>query len=254
MFTQHLLFDLDDTLIHCNRHFISTRDKFSEYVINLFDGHPVTKQMLLDTQNQVDIVGVEKFGLGRNRFPESLVETYRLMSAKYGRPASEKEENEIRTIGFSVYEYEVELYPYAMETLQVLKEQGHHLYLYSGGDYEIQTQKVLNAGLDMIFPEDRRFITEHKNTLSLKKIIKQRLFQPQTTWVIGNSPRSDIRPALELGLHAIHLPDQFGWDYDQVQIDVPAKRQYTVLSSIRDVPDAIRQAAGEEGTQHEDLG
>lgn len=254
MLAQHLLFDLDDTLIHCNRHFISTRDKFSEYVVELFDGYPVDKQMLLDTQNQVDIAGVQKLGLGRTRFPESLVETYRLVSAKFGRATAEHEENEIRSIGYSVYDYEVELYPYAMETLQVLKEERHHLYLYSGGDFQIQTQKVLDAGLDMIFPEDKRYITEHKNTLSLKKILKEASLRPQSTWVIGNSPRNDIRPALELGLHAIHLPDQFSWDYDQVEIDIPAKGHFTVLPSIKDVPDTISQAVGGEAKKHEDLG
>ena len=33
----------------------------------------------------------------------------------------------------------------------------------------------------------------------------------QRTWMIGNSPKSDINPALEAGLHAVFVPHHNTW-------------------------------------------
>lgn len=222
--------------------------------MGLFKNYPIEREIVDQTQQQIDIAAVKQRGLGKNRFPESLVQTYRLMCNKYGKPIIKQEEQELLELGHAVYDFDVELYPDAMPAIRKLKEQGHELYLYTGGDYQIQTQKVLDAGLDGIFPETRRFICEHKNTLSMKKILRQGNFRRESTWMIGNSARNDIRPALELGLHAIHIPDEFGWDYDNVELDIPAKGHFHVLKSIREVPDVISQALKGERGRSEYLG
>ncbi|WP_018131174.1 DUF188 domain-containing protein [Effusibacillus pohliae] len=245
MSTQHILLDLDDTLIHCNRHFTWTREKFLNRMMELFKDYPLDRKLVDATQQQIDVAGVEQKGLGKNRFPESLVQTYRLMCAKYGKQPSKQEEKELFELGHSVYDFAVELYPHALSTLEKLIERGHELYLYTGGDRQIQTQKVINAGLEAIFPEERRFIFEHKNTLMLKKIMQKHRFDPNRTWMVGNSARNDIRPALELGLHAIHIPDAYGWEYDRVELDIPAKGHFHVLKSIKEVPDVIEQSIRE---------
>ncbi|MFC4769627.1 HAD family hydrolase [Effusibacillus consociatus] len=254
MKTQHILLDLDDTLIHCNRHFTLTREKFLDHMMVLFQDYPIDRDLVDKTQQQIDVAGVEQKGLGKNRFPESLVQTYRLMCGKYGKTPNKQEEKEIFQLGHSVYDFEVELYPDALSTIEQLIRQGHELYLYTGGDFKIQTQKVLNAGLDGIFPEERRFICEHKNTLILKKILRRENLDPSHTWMVGNSARNDIRPALELGLHAIHIPDAYGWEYDHVELDIPAKGHFHVLKSIREVPDVIAESLKGDHTRRENLG
>ncbi|WP_200760201.1 HAD family hydrolase [Effusibacillus dendaii] len=247
--SQHILFDLDDTLIHCNKHFTLTRELFLDLMMSLFQDFPVERSLIDKTQEKIDMAGVEKWGLGKNRFPDSLVQTYRLMCQKYGKIPEQKEEARILELGHSVYDFDIELYPYAMNTLEKLIKQGHDLYLYTGGDFQIQTQKVLEAGLDVIFPEQKRFIYEHKNTKVLRHILTRYNFHPQKTWMVGNSARSDIRPALETGIHAIHIPDEFGWKYDRVELDVPAKGEFHVLRSIADVPDVIAEIAGRGANQ-----
>lgn len=254
MQTQTILFDLDDTLIYCSNYFIWTREKFLNYILELFHGYPIKREVVSDTQKQVDVASIEAKGLGKDRFPESLVETYRLMCAKYGKPVKKEEELNVFELGHSVYEYEVKLYPHALSTLKNLIDKGHDLYLYTGGDYSIQTQKVYDAGLDRFFPENKRFVYEHKNTLVLKQILRQRKFNEQKTWMIGNSARTDIRPALELGMHAIYIPDQFGWEYDHVELNIPAKGHFLKLESIQAVPSVIEESIQGDREKRENLG
>jgi putative hydrolase of the HAD superfamily len=237
---QHLLFDLDDTLIHCNRFFNEAREEFLHAMADFFRNYDLDLKMVDETQHRIDLSGIVEHGLGKNRFPESLVATYRLMCDKHGKKPDEREEKELLSIGYGVYVKPVELYPHALETLLKLKNEGHELYLYTGGDYEIQTSKVKRAGLEEIFPAHRRFISEHKNRSVLQNILESQNLRREHTWMIGNSARNDIRPALEEGIHAIHLPDKGGWAFDQADLNVPVRGKFHTLETIKHVPAVIR--------------
>jgi putative hydrolase of the HAD superfamily len=50
-----------------------------------------------------------------------------------------------------------------------------------------------------------------KTESAYKEIVAKYEFEPQTTWMIGNSPKSDINPALAAGIHAILVPHQMTW-------------------------------------------
>jgi putative hydrolase of the HAD superfamily len=237
---QFILFDLDDTLIHCNRFFNEARREFLDAMERMFAEYPISRQMVDETQQRIDLSGIEQFGLGKHRFPESLLSTYRLMCEKYGKKPLQHEEEELLSIGYGVYTKEVELYPHAQETLELLRDEGHELYLYTGGDSEIQNSKVQRAGLDQIFPPQRRFISEHKNRDVLSRIIRENQFDREHTWMIGNSARNDIRPALLEGIHAIHLPDKGGWSFDEADLNVPVMGKFHTLESLANVPPIIR--------------
>lgn len=244
---QYLLFDLDDTLIHCNRFFNEARSEFLAAMGDFFQAWNPDMKMIEETQHTVDLSGIENHGLGKNRFPESLVSTYRLFCDKFGKEPNRQEEETLLAIGYGVYTKPVELYPHAHETLRSLCEAGHELFLYTGGDQEIQTAKVLNAGLQEIFPAHRRFISEHKNRDVLARIIAMNELDREHTWMIGNSARNDIRPALEEGIHAIHLPDSGGWSFDHADLNVPLKSRFHTLDTILHVPGVIHKHIEEFG-------
>jgi putative hydrolase of the HAD superfamily len=48
----------------------------------------------------------------------------------------------------------------------------------------------------------------------------------ETTWMIGNSPRSDINPAIAAGLHAVymHHPNTWVLEHDHLAQPVPPQR------------------------------
>ena len=236
---QILFFDLDDTLIHCNKYFNEILSRFADWMIARFQG--TTRDEVLEKQVEFDLAGVRKVGFVKDRFPESLVETYDYYSAVTGRETSAEERERLFKLGQSVYEFpNIEPYPHAWETLERLKEEGHELYLYTGGETAIQRKKVKQMGLDAFFG-DRVFISSHKTTEVLESILSREKFDRVKTWMIGNSIRTDVVPALEPGINAIHIPAISEWQYNVVDISVRPKRAFLRLKSLLEVPPAIRQ-------------
>jgi putative hydrolase of the HAD superfamily len=54
--------------------------------------------------------------------------------------------------------------------------------------------------------------------------------------MIGNSPKSDINPALAAGLHAVFLPHDFTWVLEDEAVAVPAPGQHLLeLAAFADL-------------------
>jgi putative hydrolase of the HAD superfamily len=61
-------------------------------------------------------------------------------------------------------------------------------------------------------------IREHKTTDALRSILRDlKIDDPKTVWMIGNSMRSDINPALEAGANAIFVDVENPWEFDVVE-------------------------------------
>jgi len=50
--------------------------------------------------------------------------------------------------------------------------------------------------------------------------------EPETTWMVGNSPKSDINPALAAGINAVFVPHDNTWILEH--------------ESVNEVPDGLR--------------
>lgn len=238
MTPQTILFDLDDTLVHCNKYFDMVIEQFLDVMLTWFHGHDLTAKQIKETQIEIDMAGIHKHGLIPERFPQSFVETYRHYADLLGRTPSEEEERFVYRLGHTVYEQSVEPYPYMEETLQTLAAAGHRLVLYTGGDETIQRKKVSDAGLERYFG-DRIFVTLHKDVGFMKSIVASQRFDPSVTWMIGNSVRTDVIPALEAGLNCIHIPAVNDWHYNLGEVTAVPQGEFLRLPSLRDVPPAI---------------
>jgi putative hydrolase of the HAD superfamily len=54
--------------------------------------------------------------------------------------------------------------------------------------------------------------------------------------MIGNSPRSDINPALQAGLHAVFIPHAFTWVLEHETVnEPPAGRRLLQLASFSEL-------------------
>jgi putative hydrolase of the HAD superfamily len=179
-------------------------------------------------------------GFKSDHFPQSFVESYRYFADVTGRRNSPLEEDALWRLGMSVYELDTEPYPYMQETLEYLKKEGHELHLYTGGEPLIQNRKIERFELARYF-DDRIYIRRHKNNEALEGILQQGSFDRDHTWMIGNSIRTDVVPALTAGLHAIHMKSEMEWQYNVIQIDVPARGAFLTLSQLSDVPPAITE-------------
>jgi putative hydrolase of the HAD superfamily len=235
---QTILFDLDDTLIHCNKYFDNVIDQFAQIMASWFNDFDLKAEDIKQKQLEIDLIGVNLHGFLANRFPESFVETYRWFSSHYKRLMLQKEEDLLLQLGHTVYEFIVEPYPHMTETLDILASSGHQLYLYTGGDASIQMKKVQDTGLAAYF-QDRIFITVHKDNQFMESLLHTHSFDRSHTWMVGNSIRTDVLPALHAGIHSIYIPAPLEWQYNVVDIDIAPKGAFYQLPSLQEVPDAI---------------
>ncbi|NEW07026.1 HAD family hydrolase [Paenibacillus sp. SYP-B3998] len=236
---QTILFDLDDTLIHCNKYFDFVIDQFVDLMLTWFSGHALTPQDIKQKQLEIDLAGVQIHGFMPDRFPKSFVETYQWFSTHYNRPTSATEKSWLMQLGHTVYEYTVEPYPQMNETLELLQNSGHKLFLYTGGDASIQMKKVRDSGLQTYF-NDRIFVTVHKTKEFMETLLHEQRFDRRHTWMIGNSVKTDVLPALHAGIHSIHIPVPQDWEYNTGKIDIAPKGAFYQLASLKEVPTTIQ--------------
>ncbi len=233
---QNILFNLDDTLSYCNRYFNLVIDEFADQMMAWFDS--ITERDIKQKQLQLDVALISEHGLKSDRFPESFVGTYKYYCDLTGREKKKDEIQYLRELGFKVFEIPVEPIPSMNETLQRLKEEGHKLYLHTGVDEANQLRKISQLELTTYF-EHRIFISEHKDTTALSDILKTIKADPNVTWMVGNSLRTDIVPALEMDIHAIYIPAENEWQYNIVEINVEHSSAFITVDSLQEVPDVI---------------
>ncbi|MFB0843864.1 HAD family hydrolase [Paenibacillus oleatilyticus] len=236
---QTILFDMDDTLLYCNKFFDMVIDQFADQMEAWFHGYHLSIGEIKKKQSEIDLERVLVSGFAPDHFPQSFVDTYEYYTDLTGRSKNEVEVKRLIELGASVYGHSIEPYPYMEETLRMLQEDGHMLHLYTGGDPTVQMRKVKEAGLERFFG-NRIYVTRHKNAEYLDGLIRANGFDRNNTWMIGNSLRTDIIPALKAGIHAIFMPAELEWAYNQVEVDVEPAGAYFTLSSLRYIPETIR--------------
>jgi putative hydrolase of the HAD superfamily len=235
---QTLIMNLDDTLIHCNKYFEQSKMEFVELIKKWFI--TIRAEKIKQKQLELDLKSVKEHSLDSSKYPDILVSTYLHFCKKYGKGLKVEEIELIRKIGHSVFEIEVEPYPYMYEVLSKLREDGHILYLFTGGDKRNQMRKITQLGLQSYF-NDRIFIFEHKNSKTLEQVLKKIHSDKKFTWMIGNSLRTDIKPALDLGINAIHIPSKIEWSYNIVDIDMNPRGTLSELPSLLQLPDFLSE-------------
>ncbi|HZD92623.1 MAG TPA: HAD hydrolase-like protein, partial [Candidatus Sulfotelmatobacter sp.] len=104
---------------------------------------------------------------------------------------------------------ELEIIAVVPETLDYLNKNGHHLLIMTKGNITEQSGKVERSGLKEYFAAVE--IVAEKNAPTYQEIIAKYQFDPETTWMVGNSPKSDINPAMAAGINAVFVPHDMTW-------------------------------------------
>jgi putative hydrolase of the HAD superfamily len=232
------MFDLDDTLVYCNKYFHFILDRFADEMMDWFGTAGITRADIAAKQTEIDIAGVQILGFKSEHFPQSFIDTYRHFQQLTGRAPSPLDEEKLWKLGNSVYELQVEPYPMMEETLESLAGNGHELHLYTGGDVLIQYKKIESMRLERYFG-DRIYVRQHKNTEALEQILSAGAFDRANTWMIGNSVRTDVLPAVRCGINAVYLKQEAEWTYNVLPIDAEPSAALLTLTALPQVPPAI---------------
>ena len=75
-----------------------------------------------------------------------------------------------------------------------------------------------------------------KHADAYRQLVRDRSMHPPATWMIGNSPKSDVNPALEAGLNAVFVPHAHTWVLEKEEIRETPGRLLVVerFSALRD--------------------
>jgi putative hydrolase of the HAD superfamily len=211
-----LLIDADDTLWENNVYFERAIASFISYL----DHQVHTPDEVREHLNHCEHATIAAHGYGLRSFRRSLVDCFEQLS---NSAVTDEQHQQILSFTNAIADHQIELLPRVAETLAELSTR-HRLILVTKGDPTEQTGKLHRSGLAPHF-NAVEVLPEKHNEAYLALAAHHRC-DATTTWMIGNSPRSDINPALGAGLHAIFIPHSFTWILEHETVNQPPSGQH----------------------------
>ncbi|HVO97539.1 MAG TPA: HAD hydrolase-like protein [Bryobacteraceae bacterium] len=196
-----LIFDADDTLWENNIYFEHAFDDFCGFL----DHSELTPKQIRDVLNEIELVNAKVHGYGSKSFGRNLQQAYHHLAQREIRP---DDLEHVMSLAERILMQPLEVIEGVEETLAELAGR-HDLTLFTKGHPEEQRLKVDRSGLGHFFAH--LGIVKEKDAAAYHKLVEERGFDPRDTWMIGNSPKSDINPALEAGLNAVLVPHPHTW-------------------------------------------
>lgn len=225
MARQMLLIDADDTLWENNVLFEKTIARFIERLEHL--GY--TPEYIRHILNETERRNVRQHGYGVRTFRRSLEDTYLKLA---GNMARREIVQEIEQMAAELEATPPQIVEGVPETLVYLAKH-HRLILLSKGEQAEQTAKVERSGLQNYF-DAIEIVLEEKSPAIYERLVAQFRIVKSNGWMVGNSPRSDINPALQAGLNAVLIPHSSTWQADKAELESGAGK-LIILSAFRDL-------------------
>src|SRR6266478_3389253 len=143
----------------------------------------------------------------------SIVEPYGYTRAYIRHILNETERKNIRQYGYGVRSFERSL----EETYIKLAD---------------QAAKVERSGLQGFFEFIE--IVPEKDPQTYGGLVHKHKIVKTHGWMIGNSPRSDINPAMQIGLNAVYIPHQHTWTLEHEPV-VAGSGKLVILPAFREL-------------------
>ena len=203
-----VIFDGDDTLWETQILYIRAKKRFYKLMERLgFDPTEVEARF-----ERIDFDNVQLYSFSKERFPTSMSDTYQVLSGDYNKVVDENINKLMKSIGYSAFEKKPRVFSGVTEVLVTLRAMQLKIILATKGDQEVQEEKISFSNLRSYF--DHVYIFPEKGTRDLRRIVNECNLDPKISWSIGNSMRSDINPALKIGMRAIWIPKRT-WGFEE---------------------------------------
>src|SRR2546429_8239766 len=217
----HLIMDADDTLWENNIYFEQAIHSFMTFL----DHSRLSREEVRAVLDEIERL----MGYGSANFTKSLVETYRRLAEK---DLQEKDIEQVRRFGEQIRAQPLQLLEGVKETLAYLSPR-HDLFLLTKGDSEEQKLKVERSGIEGYFRQV--VIVPEKDVAIYHRVVSELQLAPKRTWMVGNSPRSDINPALAAGLNAVYIPHPHTWRLEHEEVQNTGEGRLLMLSAFAEL-------------------
>ncbi|MCH2095393.1 MAG: HAD family hydrolase [Rhodobacteraceae bacterium] len=222
-------FDADDTLWHNERFFKLTQQRFADLLADHAEPEQLGTALIAAERRNLG-----HYGFGIKGFVLSMIET--AIEVTEGRvPASVIAE--VIQAGREMLQHPIELLPHAQETLAAFAG-SHHLVLITKGDLLDQERKLAQSGLGDMF--DAVQIVSDKTVATYAEVFGRTPGGVDAAMMVGNSMKSDVRPAIEAGGWGVFVPQDLAWDFENAEAPEGAPR-YREIRHLGDLPDLVAE-------------
>lgn len=209
-----VLVDFDDTLVDTAPRFQRARRELFTLLVDLgFDEELVRRTH----HDEIDPVMRDRFGLGPQRLEHAFRATYEHLVGSAGLAFDESIALRCAQMGGTV----AGTPPLLNGSLDALRRLAHELptALYTqSGDAAYQLACIRECGVLDVVTHERVRITDRKTAEQFRSTIAEfGVADPARVWMVGNSLRSDINPALAAGANAILVEQEEPWEFDIVE-------------------------------------
>lgn len=226
---QNLLIDADDTLWENNIFFEQAFEEFVEFLSHSSLDAAGIRAVL----DEIELANSRIHGYGSLNFGRNLQQCYRRLAEREIRP---EDLETVKGFALRILEQPLVLIEGVEETLAELSGR-HELTLFTKGHPDEQRMKIERSGLGRWFRHTA--IVKEKDRASYEALVRERGFDPARTWMIGNSPKSDINPALEAGLNAVFVPHARTWTLERTQLRRPGPGRLVVVERFSDLRELL---------------
>lgn len=215
---RNLIIDADDTLWENNIYFERAIDAFIDFLAH----SSMNRAQVRTALDEIERLNSRVHGYGSVAFSGNLRECYERLCERELRP---EDVATVVSFGERIRLEPVRLLDGVPETVAYLTDR-HDLTLFTKGHPEEQKLKIERSGLAAYFQHTAVVI--EKNPETYRALVEDRRMRPEHTWMVGNSPRSDINAALAAGLNAVYIPHPVTWSLELEEV-VPANGRLLVL-------------------------
>lgn len=209
-----LLIDADDTLWENNVFFLHCTAQFTDWLVTL----GVARESVAPAFAACERESVQRLGYSPESYLEALAMTCDHLLRTHGLTPDDGLLAQARAFGQPVMSPPMILLPGVRSTLLALYPSSQ-LVLVTKGSERFQREKLARSGLGPLF--DQKYVVAEKDEAVYRHIVDELRLDPLCTWMVGNSPRSDINPAVRAGLHALFIPHGKTWVAEHEELEQP---------------------------------
>jgi putative hydrolase of the HAD superfamily len=221
----NLIVDADDTLWENNVYFDHAFEAFVAYL----EHSTLNADEIRGILDEIELANSRVHGYGSLNFGRNLQQCYQKLAEREIAPSDLET---VKGFALRILEQPLELIAGVEHTLVYLSGR-HDLTLFTKGNTEEQKLKIERSGLSAFFAHAA--IVKEKNVASYQELIYARDISPESAWMIGNSPKSDINPALDAGLNAVFIPHSTTWTLERQELRDPGPGKLLVLERFADL-------------------
>lgn len=224
------LFDLDGTLA----------DTYTDFLRIMREGMALFGETHQETLRDLNNKAYEIMGVTPERW-EYVISQFEQMQGELPKPLA----STIRAKFGELYTTPIKLVPGAEGVLNFFKEIGLPMGIVTHSNEGWARRKFEWMGLsNWMTPDDLYIVNErgHKGVNEWREALKHFGIEGKEALILGDSPRSDIMPAISLGARTVYVDSRFsdGWSTQRVNLEGDYYR-VTEISEILNIPDELNR-------------